>query len=68
MPAMAMIGTASSGPKASISAGISMMEAPKPTMPLSVPAASPSARTTSQVMDAAAGGDRSALAPSPPVR
>ena len=68
MPAMAMIGTASRGPKASISAGISMIEAPKPTMPLSVPAPSPSARTTSQVMDAAPGGNRSALALSPLVR
>ena len=63
-----MIGTACCGPKASISAGISMMDAPKPTMPLSVPAPSPSARTTSQVMDAAPGGNRSALAPSPLVR
>jgi hypothetical protein len=28
-----------------------MMDAPKPTMPLSVPAPSPSARTTSQTID-----------------
>ena len=42
--AMAMIGTACSGPKANTSAGISMIDEPKPTMPLSVPATSPSAR------------------------
>ena len=47
---MAMIGTASSGPNASISAGISKIDAPKPTMPLSVPAPSPSARTASQII------------------
>ena len=49
--AIAMIGTASSGPNASISTGISMMEAPKPTMPLSVPDTRPSARIAAQVMD-----------------
>src|SRR5262245_5315813 len=45
-----MIGTASCGPNAIIRAGISMIEAPKPTMPDSVPATSPSASTASQIM------------------
>ena len=45
-----MIGTASCGPKANISAGISMMDAPKPTMPERVPAAMPSASTASHII------------------
>ena len=43
--AIAMIGTACSGPKAITSTGISMIDEPKPTMPLSVPATRPTART-----------------------
>src|SRR6185503_9087980 len=43
--AIAMIGTACSGPKAITSTGISMIDEPKPTMPLSVPATRPTATT-----------------------
>src|SRR4029450_5768823 len=46
--ATAMIGTAASGPYAITSTGISMIDAPKPTMPLSVPATSPMARTNAR--------------------
>jgi hypothetical protein len=42
----AMIGTACFGPYTSTSAGISMIEVPKPTMPPSVPATRPSASTS----------------------
>ncbi len=42
--AIAMIGTACSGPKAITSTGISMIEEPKPTMPESVPATRPRQR------------------------
>src|SRR6187455_3472900 len=45
--AMAMIGTAWSGPNTITSTGISMIEEPKPTMPLMVPAARPTPRTNS---------------------
>jgi hypothetical protein len=45
--AIAMIGTAWSGPKTITSTGISMIDEPKPTMPLMVPAAKPTASTTS---------------------
>src|SRR4030095_9468576 len=44
--AMAMIGTAWSGPNVITSTGISMIEEPKPTMPLSVPAIRPTTRTS----------------------
>src|SRR5258706_3881144 len=44
MAAIAMIGTACSGPNTITSTGISMIDEPKPTMPLSVPATSPTAR------------------------
>ncbi len=44
---MAMIGTAWSGPNTITSTGISMMDEPKPTMPLMVPAARPTPRTNS---------------------
>ncbi|HTM57994.1 MAG TPA: hypothetical protein VL123_06220, partial [Candidatus Udaeobacter sp.] len=43
--AIAMIGTACTGPKAMTSTGISMTDDPKPTMPESVPAMRPTART-----------------------
>jgi len=46
--AIAMIGTAWSGPYATTSTGISMIDEPKPTMPLMVPAARPTASTTSR--------------------
>ena len=46
MAAMPMIGTASRGPNTSTSAGISMIDVPKPTTPPSVPATNPSARTS----------------------
>jgi hypothetical protein len=47
---MAMIGTARCGPNASINAGISIVEAPKPTMPESVPATRPRARMAAHIM------------------
>lgn len=50
---MAMIGTAWRGPNASTSTGISMIEEPKPTIPLMVPAASPTPRTNSSSTRAA---------------
>jgi hypothetical protein len=65
-PAIAMIG-ASRGPNASMSAGISMMEAPKPTMALSVPEARPSARIATQVMRRARAGTASAALAVPPL-
>src|SRR6185436_16787201 len=43
--ATAMIGTASRGPNTSTSAGISMMEVPKPTTPPKVPATRPRTKT-----------------------
>ena len=43
--ATAMIGTACSGPKTITSTGISMIDEPKPTMPLIVPATSPTINT-----------------------
>jgi hypothetical protein len=46
MAATAMMGTASRGPKAITSTGISMMLEPKPTMPLMVPAIRPTVRTS----------------------
>src|SRR5262245_62151508 len=42
--AMAMIGTACSGPNTITSTGIRMIEEPKPTMPPTVPATSPKLR------------------------
>ena len=42
--AIAMIGTARCGPNRITSAGITMIDEPKPTMPLIVPATRPSAR------------------------
>jgi hypothetical protein len=44
--AMAMIGIASWGPKASTRTGTSMIDAPVPMMPLIVPATSPTTSTS----------------------
>ena len=43
--AIAMIGTACSGPNTTTSTGISMIDEPKPTMPEIVPAIRPTPRT-----------------------
>ena len=43
--AIAMIGTACNGPYAMTSTGMSMIDEPKPTMPLTVPATSPTINT-----------------------
>jgi hypothetical protein len=44
MDATAMIGTASLGPNSYTSTGTNMIDEPVPTMPLMVPATSPTAR------------------------
>jgi len=49
--ATAMIGTASWGPNSYTSTGTSMIEEPVPTMPLMVPATSPTASTKTKFKD-----------------
>ena len=48
--AIAMMGTASRGPKTSTNAGISMIEVPNPTTPPTVPANRPSISTKARLM------------------
>src|SRR5882672_2003963 len=63
--AMAMIGTACSGPNTITSTGISMIDEPKPTMPLMVPAARPTARTNSSSTRSSKGASTAPSEPPP---
>src|SRR5882672_9180786 len=65
MAAIAMIGTACSGPNTITSTGISMIDEPKPTMPLMVPAARPTARTNSSSTRSSKGASTAPSEPPP---
>ena len=68
--AIAITGTASRGPKAITSTGISMIDEPKPMMPPTVPATSPTTRMSAYSMRApcvrsGGGPARDAVRPGP---